>query len=513
MRNHKKINKNIVLDRSGFTIANILVGIVLMGIVTAGMMGTLSMMSRESKGLSSRLGKQNLAQDIRSLMANSQNCTSALNKAQTGQGLVTSPSELKGGVTHVSAQTDLVIDIGSSTPMLIGANQEVSPYNVFVQRLYASGVKAAGLVEGKPLYVADLVLETREIVGRSTASDARSFKATHAGNVYFTLVSATDNTIDSCYSMESSTDLLRVSCEKGGGVYDEATRTCDTITNNLPELCNRFGGTLSGSMCVVRPSAAESCATLGGSFNGSKCNMGQTTCDLAECRTIAWNNCETPWEHWRTACANSAHADSSAGAPIPGTVCSWGGVSGCGSSVCQVDGRWGPVKKFICPSNDSGGGGGYSSSCFTIGTKVKRHDGVEVPIEQIRIGDQVLSREGKISTVINIENPSLGDRKLYSFNGEGFFVTSEHPFWTPEGWKSLDPRMTAYENPKVHIVGALKAGDHVLRFGKWVELKSIDRTEAPSNTILYNLILDNDHTYFADGYLVHNKNDNAGGAD
>ena len=38
-------------------------------------------------------------------------------------------------------------------------------------------------------------------------------------------------------------------------------------------------------------------------------------------------------------------------------------------------------------------------------------------------------------------------------------------------------------------------------------VKSISFEDAPYDTQLYNLVLDGDHTYHADGYLVHNKVD------
>jgi hypothetical protein len=37
------------------------------------------------------------------------------------------------------------------------------------------------------------------------------------------------------------------------------------------------------------------------------------------------------------------------------------------------------------------------------------------------------------------------------------------------------------------------------------EIKSVDYMDEDYNTPLYNLVLDGDHTYYANGYLVHNK--------
>jgi hypothetical protein len=36
-------------------------------------------------------------------------------------------------------------------------------------------------------------------------------------------------------------------------------------------------------------------------------------------------------------------------------------------------------------------------------------------------------------------------------------------------------------------------------------IETIDYIDSDYNTQLYNFVLDGDHTYYADGYLVHNK--------
>ena len=161
-------------------------------------------------------------------------------------------------------------------------------------------------------------------------------------------------------------------------------------------------------------------------------------------------------------------------------------------------------------------------SCFTAGTLVRMADGSAKPIEQIRVGDRVLGQGGIINTVTGIERPRLGTRPVYGFNGARAFVTVEHPFMTAAGWKSIDPRATASENPTLRV-GTLRVGDRVavlrsdgvtaattkatwramrLRF---VQLHAMTPVALPASTTVYNLLLDGNHTYFANGFLVHNK--------
>jgi len=40
-----------------------------------------------------------------------------------------------------------------------------------------------------------------------------------------------------------------------------------------------------------------------------------------------------------------------------------------------------------------------------------------------------------------------------------------------------------------------------------VAIEAIATVRADPDVVVYNLLLDGDHTYFADGYLVHNKAD------
>ena len=100
------------------------------------------------------------------------------------------------------------------------------------------------------------------------------------------------------------------------------------------------------------------------------------------------------------------------------------------------------------------GGGGKSSfgdqtaeeaaygSCFIAGTKVTMADGTFKNIEDIEVGDIVKGYEG-YNEVIKLDPTLVGERKLYSFNNnEHYFFTSEHPFMTEEGWKSIKPEKT-----------------------------------------------------------------------
>jgi hypothetical protein len=147
-------------------------------------------------------------------------------------------------------------------------------------------------------------------------------------------------------------------------------------------------------------------------------------------------------------------------------------------------------------------------------------DGTEQPIEDVEIGDFVLGANGLPNLVLGLQHPKLGDKYLFSLNGGTHFVTAEHPFLTTEGWKSIDPSRTAREVPGVETT-PLRVGDRVLVTTarptpgvcsdvliagvlQEVLLTSIEGRQDDPSTQLYNLTVDGDNAYIANGFAVHN---------
>ncbi len=149
------------------------------------------------------------------------------------------------------------------------------------------------------------------------------------------------------------------------------------------------------------------------------------------------------------------------------------------------------------------GSSGYYAHCFIADTKVTLADGSLKLIQDVQIGD-VLKGEKTNNTVLGFHQPKLGDQKLYGFNGEKPFVTAEHPFMTTQGWKSIDPIQTSKEHIGIEVT-QLEVGDVLITEKGSIVINSIESSVAPEKTQLYNFLLDGDHTYYADGYLVHNK--------
>jgi len=146
--------------------------------------------------------------------------------------------------------------------------------------------------------------------------------------------------------------------------------------------------------------------------------------------------------------------------------------------------------------------------CFIGDTLIDMIDGARKAIKDIEIGDRVIVETGT-AEVIELHPTILGSRKLYSINGGTAFVTSEHPFKTEEGWKSIDPEKTKEEREELYkeLKGTLQIGDKVLKSdGQYHEITDISSVSGDYNTPLYNFTVGlDDHSYFADGYCVHNK--------
>lgn len=80
-----------------------------------------------------------------------------------------------------------------------------------------------------------------------------------------------------------------------------------------------------------------------------------------------------------------------------------------------------------------------SSCCLTGDTEVLSGAGVPVPLNQVKPGDTVMTRDGA-AVVAFVARPQLGERKLYRINGGGPVFTDTHPFLNAS---ASDSRATA----------------------------------------------------------------------
>jgi len=155
-------------------------------------------------------------------------------------------------------------------------------------------------------------------------------------------------------------------------------------------------------------------------------------------------------------------------------------------------------------------------SCFPAGTMITMADGSLKAIENVQLGEEVLSYnthsgEARAGTVLELESPVREGLYLIEFDdGSTIEVTNEHPFYTTKadgtvGWSSIIPEETYKETKTIDNVMELVVGDMVLTVDDyWTEILSIVYNEGTVQT--YNLkevsTYDN---FFAGEKLVHNK--------
>jgi len=146
------------------------------------------------------------------------------------------------------------------------------------------------------------------------------------------------------------------------------------------------------------------------------------------------------------------------------------------------------------------------SSCFLAGTKVLMANNTEKNIEDVKVGEYVIGRDGK-AEVYELESPIREDYYIVSFeDGNELRVTNEHPIYArnnkDEGWSSIIPEAT-WDDAKMDV-SRLTEESEVLMIDGWMGIKEIKHVKEIIQT--YNLKSVEGSTFYAGGVLVHNKN-------
>ena len=144
--------------------------------------------------------------------------------------------------------------------------------------------------------------------------------------------------------------------------------------------------------------------------------------------------------------------------------------------------------------------------CFDPDALVTMADGSKKRIVEVKVGDKVLSGYGMINTVVDIHTPLIETRKMCAFNDSWAFVSDEHPILTNKGWATFNSESIHMEFEFIGKVGQIEIGDQVkMADGSWQTVESIRRYDRPQDFMVYNLMLDGDHTYIVEDVVVHNK--------
>jgi intein/homing endonuclease len=152
-------------------------------------------------------------------------------------------------------------------------------------------------------------------------------------------------------------------------------------------------------------------------------------------------------------------------------------------------------------------------SCFIAGTKVTMADGSEKNIEDIVIGDEVISlNENELSLepkkVIGLKTPIHNDMVKYVFANQTEIVcTFDHPFYVGDlELASYTPFLTNKRYELNKEVRQIKGGDMVYLsngVSKTAVKDIIELDEKDTQT--YIITVEDNHNFYANGILVHNK--------
>jgi C1A family cysteine protease len=130
--------------------------------------------------------------------------------------------------------------------------------------------------------------------------------------------------------------------------------------------------------------------------------------------------------------------------------------------------------------------------CLPAGTKIVMSDWSQKNIEELRIGDKVISADNTEGRVIRRFKRMI-DEEIVSIEVDGanwtaVRLTKDHPIITQE---------RGYVKS-----GELTANDSIRKLGYWVPIKKLSREKFKG--FVYNLEVSGDHTYFANGTPVRN---------
>ena len=153
----------------------------------------------------------------------------------------------------------------------------------------------------------------------------------------------------------------------------------------------------------------------------------------------------------------------------------------------------------------------HNHPCFVAGTQVLLENGNTKNIEDIVIGDQVLSFDFKNNEIVASEVLNVLSRKVdkvveYEFsNGTKLKATLDHPIYViDKGWCSYSDELSNSLYKLDKPVEKIKINDIVKFNNEESELVNIEVFDE-LNTV-YNLSeIDKHHNYFANGVLVHNR--------
>lgn len=264
----------------------------------------------------------------------------------------------------------------------------------------------------------------------------------------------------------------------GNGCASNCSQTCTGCSSECSGSCKGQSENTACSGCSMEGGCVSTCSSdCNSNCMGFGCRSvcgtegGNGSCE-ANCRmnctgTSCTSMCSDACSDQCTTCVNTCGWQCGA--------CSSSCSSGC-SQECNI--TCSAACEHSCESNcvmscsETCGGcsnlcyscvGMCIGVCFKAGTLIETING-PVPIEEIKVGDMVLTQSGEYHKVINsFSRMTNGDSiKVQAIGAPVLYTTKEHPFWTKEVELYENTRyIKSYKNPKWINASDLKSRDKV----------------------------------------------------
>lgn len=151
--------------------------------------------------------------------------------------------------------------------------------------------------------------------------------------------------------------------------------------------------------------------------------------------------------------------------------------------------------------------------CFVDGTQITMGDGTQKSIEDIVVGDEVLSfnestSQNEVKKVIDVNKPIHNDMVKYHFaNLTDITCTLDHPFYVDDlELASFAPYLTKKRYAIEKDVRQIKVGDMVYLSSNGSKTAIREIEELPLATTQTHIItIEDNHNFYANNILVHNK--------
>jgi len=153
----------------------------------------------------------------------------------------------------------------------------------------------------------------------------------------------------------------------------------------------------------------------------------------------------------------------------------------------------------------------HNAPCFVEGTPILMEDGTYLNIENVKVGDRVLSfdfknNESKASNVLNIFSKKVNQVVKYVFeSGKELIATIDHPIYViDKGWTSYSDSLSNTLYSLEEPVKKIEIGDVIKLYNQTDTLINTEILEGEYT--VYNLSeVETYHNYYANDVLSHNR--------